>query len=75
MKSTAKEHGVASAAGEQAREVAGTAREQAAQITQEVTIHGRGLYDETRQEIEPDSRRALGTGGTTRPVAAARGDR
>lgn len=54
MKSTAKEHGqqVASAAGEQAREVAGTAREQAAQITQEVTIHGRGLYDETRQQVQ-----------------------
>ncbi|MDP9019452.1 MAG: hypothetical protein M3N25_01395 [Actinomycetota bacterium] len=54
VRSTAVEHSqqVAGHASDQAREVAGTARQQAAQITQEVTTHGRGLYDETRQQLQ-----------------------
>lgn len=54
VKSAAVEQGqhVASEASDQARQVAGTAREQAAQITQEVTMHGRDLYDETRQQLQ-----------------------
>lgn len=54
VKSTAMEHSqqVAGEATDQAREVAGTARDQAAQITQEVTLHGRELVDETRQQVQ-----------------------
>jgi uncharacterized protein YukE len=54
VKSTAMEHSqqVASAAGDQAREVADSARNQVAQITQEVTMHGRGLYEESFQQVQ-----------------------
>jgi hypothetical protein len=52
--STAMEHSeqVANAAGDQAREVADSARNQVAQITQEVTMHGRGLYEESLQQVQ-----------------------
>ncbi|HEV2068239.1 MAG TPA: hypothetical protein VGR26_00425 [Acidimicrobiales bacterium] len=54
VKATAVERSqqVASEASDHAREVAGSARQQAAQITQEVTMHGRDLYDETRQQVQ-----------------------